>query len=126
MEWIHVRRLKTLSLRPIQWVYGLILITVLSFLGFAWHSIQAFDDKVYSLREGYLNEITHALAGPLAVLEDIGMNDQASLGRVFAPFQTFEPLNFMTLKPIVSGYSTFLSPTGRGKSFLTPRGRNWV
>ncbi|MEY4683855.1 MAG: hypothetical protein RLZ25_314 [Pseudomonadota bacterium] len=86
MEWIHVRRLKTLSLRPIQWVYGLILITVLSFLGFAWHSIQAFDDKVYSLREGYLNEITHALAGPLAVLEDIGMNDQASLGRVFAPF----------------------------------------
>lgn len=126
MEWIHVRRLKTLSLRPIQWVYGLILITVLSFLGFAWHSIQAFDDKVYSLREGYLNEITHALAGPLAVLEDIGMNDQASLGRVFAPFSNLRTPELYDVEANRQRVLHLLVTNRQGQVIFDSTGRNWV
>lgn len=72
--------------RPIHLLYGVIFIAAISLLIFAWQSIKAFEAKVYSLREGYLNEITHALSGPVASLEEVGLDQPETLGRVFVPF----------------------------------------
>ena len=72
--------------RPLQLLYGLIFIAAIGLLVVAWHSIQAFEEKVYSLREGYLNEITHALAGPVATLADRGLDQPDALAEVFRPF----------------------------------------
>jgi hypothetical protein len=56
----------------------------------AYHSINAFEQKVYSLREGYLNELIHALSGPLAMLEQEGVKSPEDLNRVFQPFESIE------------------------------------
>lgn len=74
--------------RPIHLLYGFIFIAAISLLVLAWQSIRAFELKVYSLREGYLNEITHALSGPVSALEQKGLNDPSAFSQVFQPFST--------------------------------------
>jgi two-component system sensor histidine kinase CreC len=76
--------------RPIRLIYGLMVFAAISLCLIAFHSISAFEDKVYSLREGYLNELTHALSGPLAALELQGIRGAESLEQVFAPFETLQ------------------------------------
>lgn len=74
--------------RPIHLLYGFIFIAAISLLVLAWQSIRAFEVKVYSLREGYLNEITHALSGPVSALEQKGLSDPTAFSQVFQPFST--------------------------------------
>ena len=78
------------SLRPIRIIYALIFLAAISLTLIAFHSIDAFEDKIYSLREGYLNELTHALVGPLATLEKEGIQESESLKAVFQPFEALQ------------------------------------
>jgi two-component system sensor histidine kinase CreC len=77
-------------LRPIRLIYALIFLAAISLTLIAFHSIEAFEDKIYSLREGYLNELTHALVGPLATLEKEGIQGSESLKAVFQPFEALQ------------------------------------
>jgi len=77
-------------LRPIQLIYGLILLAAVLLSIIAFQSIRAFEQKIYSLREGYLNELTHALSGPLASLEHLGIQRSESFQSVFQPFESLQ------------------------------------
>ena len=79
-------RLSIGRIRPIHVLYALILAAAILLWVIAFHSVKAFEAKVYSLREGYLNEITHALAGPVAALEQRGSSDPDALAQLFLPF----------------------------------------
>lgn len=83
-------RLPSAQFRPIRLIYALMVLATLSLCVIAYHSITAFEDKVYSLREGYLNELTHALSGPLAALELQGIRETDSFEKVFSPFETLQ------------------------------------
>lgn len=77
-------------IRPLRLLYGLIFLASICLCLVAYHSINAFEQKVYSLREGYLNELIHALSGPLAMLEQQGVKSPEDLNRVFQPFESIE------------------------------------
>ena len=85
-------------IRPLRLLYGLIFLASICLCLVAYHSINAFEQKVYSLREGYLNELIHALSGPLAMLEQEGVKSPEDLNRVFQPFESIESMGLYDIE----------------------------
>lgn len=86
------------SLSPIRLLYALIVLTAIGLCVLAYQSITAFEDKVYSLREGYLNELTHALSGPLSLIESQGFEGSESFERMFEPLESLQSSNLYDIE----------------------------
>lgn len=81
-------------LRPVSFVYLLIFIVEVALIWFVAHQVNSFESRTVSMREGYLNEVTHMASGTISQLANAGMFNETGLAKAFANFETMDPRGY--------------------------------
>ena len=81
-------------LRPVSLIYLLIFVAEVALIWFVAHQVNSFESRTVSMREGYLNEVTHMASGTISQLAQAGMFNQAGLSKAFENFESMDPRGY--------------------------------
>lgn len=81
-------------LRPVSIVYLLIFAAELALIWFVSHQVNSFESRTVSMREGYLNEVTHIASGTIAELAKADLMNPSGLSKALQAFETMDPRGY--------------------------------